>query len=84
MKFTDYKNFMIVSMGTALMLQTSTNFTFSIPDKVECKEYPNASLTMIGTIKYDVPKCEEYHDGYMMIAIYVDNYLPFYVNPNGK
>ena len=83
MKFTDYKHFMIVSMSTAIMLQTSTNFTFSMPEPVEEVPYPNANLTMVGGYIVHVPITEEYPNGQIVIAVYVDNYLPF-INPNGK
>lgn len=83
MKFTDYKHFMIVSMSTALLMQTSPNFTFSMPEPVEDAPYPNTNLHMCGTMIYDVLRREDYPDGKMHVAIYVDSNLPF-INPNGK
>lgn len=82
-KYNDYKNFMIVSTGTALMLQDETNFSVSAPEPVECNIYPHANLYMCGTLQVSVPKTEEYPDGRMTIAVYVDSNLPF-INPNGK
>lgn len=83
MKFTDYKHFMIVSTSTAILLQDSPCFTFSIPEPVEGAPYPNTNLHMYGTMIYDVPKTEDYPDGRMHVAIYTDVNLPF-INPTGK
>ncbi len=82
MKFTDYKHFMIVSMSTALMMQTNPHFTFSMPEPVEEAPYSNMDLHMGGTMMYDVPKTDDYPDGKMHVAIYVDSNLPF-IYPNG-
>ena len=83
MKFTDYKHFIVVSMSTALMLENNTNFTFSMPEPVEGAPYPNANLHMGGTMIYNVPKTDDYPDGKMHVAVYVDSNLPF-INSNGK
>lgn len=77
MKFSDYKHFMIVSTGTALMLQMDSHFAFSMPEPVEESPYPNAELYMHGVMIHDVPKTEDYPNGEMYIAVYVDSKLPF-------
>ena len=77
MKFSDYKHFMIVSAGTAMMMQMNSNFTISIPEPVEEAPYPNADLSMRGTMIYDVLKTDDYPDGKIHVAVYVDSNLPF-------
>lgn len=83
MKFTDYKHVMIVSSGTALFMQNNPRFTSSILEPVEDVPYSNAKLHMCGTLIYDVLKTDEYPDGKMYVAVYLDSSLPF-VNQNGK
>ena len=52
-------------------------------EPVEGAPYPNANLHMGGTMIYDVPKTDDYPDGKMHVAVYVDSNLPF-INSNGK